>query len=246
MMLPALHAHRGASHAEPENTMAAFERAISEGADAIELDVRLSADGVAVVFHDGKLHRVTGAEGKVSSTSWAQLATLSVAGRERIPALVELVPFARRHQHPLNIELKPLARPADLVEACLPVLRELSELCAVLVSSFDPRALALVHQRLPGLRLALIFEDLTALTALGFLPEVDLHPRHDLIDASSLPRLLDRPRALRAWTVDEPQEARRLMRLEHPAASGTPAIDALITNRPGWLRTELSRATGAT
>lgn len=233
-----LHAHRGASHAAPENTLAAFALGVAEGADAIELDVRLSADGVPVVFHDDALARMTGAAGKVSETPWEALRALSVCG-EPIPALADLGAFARAHRIALNIEIKPTARPHVLTAACAPLLAELMELVPTLVSSFDPRVLGDLARRLPSLPLALIFEDPSALAMLAHLPPVDLHPRHDLIDASTLPRLFDVPRAVRAWTVDEVDAARRLLALEHPHAPGEPAVSALITNRPAQLRAAL-------
>ena len=62
--MPLIIAHRGASKHAPENTFAAFRRAIDAGADGIELDVRLAKDGVAVVFHDSSLKRIAGRKGK--------------------------------------------------------------------------------------------------------------------------------------------------------------------------------------
>jgi len=234
-----LHAHRGASHAAPENTLAAFTLAVAEGADAIELDVRLSADGVPVVFHDDTLARMAAVPGRVADLPWATLATLSVAG-EPIPRLDALVDFTRAHRVPLNVELKPTPHPLALSAACAPILAALMELVPTLVSSFDPRVLVDLHRRLPALPLALILEDLRALSALRFLPQVDLHPSHALIDAANLPVLLDVPRTLRAWTVDDVDVARRLMTLEHPHAPGQPAVGALITNRPAHLRAALT------
>lgn len=233
-----LHAHRGASHAAPENTLAAFALAVAEGADAIELDVRLSLDDVPVVFHDDTLTRMTGVAGSVAALPWEQLAALSIAG-EPIPRLIDLVDFVRAHPVALNVELKPTPRPQALAAACAPILGELMALVPTLVSSFDPRVLADLHRRLPTLSLALILDDLRALSALRFLPHVDLHARHDLIDAATLPILLATPRTLRAWTVDEPAVARRLLALAHPHAPDEPAVGALITNRPASIRAAL-------
>ena len=228
--LPALHAHRGASHLAPENTMRAFELAVSEGADALELDVRITSDDVPVIFHDDDLARMTTAAGRTASTSWSAFGDLR-AGGEPIPGLADLVAFARQHRLPLNIELKPTARPLALVAACEPILRELLTLVPTMVSSFDPRVLAMLHPRLPGLHLALIVENPKALAAIRLLPPVALHLRHDLIDAASLPSYRDVSSAIRAWTVDDAHEARRLLAL---------GITDLITNRPGPLRAELA------
>jgi len=231
---PALHAHRGASHAAPENTLRAFELAVVEGADALELDVRLSSDDVPVIFHDDDLLRMTGVAGKTAATSWSAFGELRVRG-ESIPAFADIVAFTRDHGLALNIELKPIAKPLALVAACEPILRELMALTDTMVSSFDPRVLAMLHARLPDLSLGLILEDVRALAALKMLPPVALHLRHDLIDVASLPMFLDLTKTLRAWTVDDPAVARRLMALDPPGV-----VAALITNRPGPLRAELN------
>lgn len=86
-------AHRGASSKAPENTMEAFEQTVREGADGIELDVHLSADGIPVVIHDSTLERVSGEIGLVHDRTLAQLKRLDVSnpipgyGIARIPAL---------------------------------------------------------------------------------------------------------------------------------------------------------------
>ncbi len=74
-------AHRGASGSAPENTMAAFELALRHGADAFELDVRLTADGVPVLLHDPTLDRTTNHSGPLSATSVAQLSEIDAGAR---------------------------------------------------------------------------------------------------------------------------------------------------------------------
>jgi glycerophosphoryl diester phosphodiesterase len=73
---PVIFAHRGASAHAPENTLAAFELALAQHADAIELDVKLSADGHVVVIHDPTVDRTTGSHGRVRDLSLAQLRSL--------------------------------------------------------------------------------------------------------------------------------------------------------------------------
>src|SRR5687768_6527959 len=74
--MPLIIAHRGASKHAPENTFAAFKRAIDAGADGIELDVRLAKDGVAVVFHDSTLKRIAGRKGKIEHYTSAELGSI--------------------------------------------------------------------------------------------------------------------------------------------------------------------------
>lgn len=235
----ALLAHRGASHAAPENTLSAFALGFDEGADGLECDLRLTSDGVPVVFHDDTLARMTGDPRPLAHTSSNELAGLR-AGGEPIPTLAELVAFVRArfsNGRPIvNLELKPLARPADLVAAVRPHLSALAEVADLVLSSFDPRALALLAAGpLPPHRLALLFDDPAALKALAFLPPVDLHPPASLVTADTLREWAAAHRVFRVWTVDDPAEAARLAAL----AVGSP-ISTLITNRPRAIRAALA------
>src|SRR6266511_793360 len=73
---PIVFAHRGASVHAPENTMSAFELALAQNADAIELDVKLSADGQAIVIHDPLVDRTTGSHGRVKDLPLRELRAL--------------------------------------------------------------------------------------------------------------------------------------------------------------------------
>src|SRR5512132_864966 len=94
---PVLFAHRGASAHAPENTLAAFELALAHQADAIELDVKLTADGHVVVIHDPTVDRTTGSQGRVKDLSLAQIRALEAGSffsekyrGEKIPTLEEV------------------------------------------------------------------------------------------------------------------------------------------------------------
>ena len=115
-------AHRGASGSAPENTMAAFGLAVRQGADAIELDVRLTADGVPVVLHDAMLDRTTSGQGPLGSLTLAQVQQLDAGAHftadrgqtfpfrgsgVRVPALAEVLrEFPRM---PILVEVKEIA-----------------------------------------------------------------------------------------------------------------------------------------
>src|SRR6185503_14444987 len=77
---PLILGHRGASAVAPENTLAAFSRAMSDGADGIEFDVRLSRDGVPVVIHDANLNRTAGVARRVSDLTAKELQEIDVGG----------------------------------------------------------------------------------------------------------------------------------------------------------------------
>ncbi len=283
---PTLIAHRGASLVAPENTQDAFDKALAEGADGLECDVRLSSDGEPIIFHDVDLERLTGQPGQLATKPWAELRQLRIRGPGagegaaqtilHLRDLVDLVglvglvappapaaPGALPNRHTtrsrrllINVELKPLKNHAPLVAACRPWFEALArspnpvdpvdpndpvdpvDRIELVISSFDPRVLAafaLAPLSAPH-RLALLFEDPNALGALRFLPPAtyDLHPEASLLTAATHAAWSSPGRRFRAWTVDDPIEARRLLTLD-------PTI-ALITNRPGPLAAELEEA----
>ena len=114
-MLTQVIAHRGSKGVRPENTLAAFKKAIEEGADGIETDVHLSKDGEMVIIHDETVDRTTNGTGRVFDHTLAELKQLSAGGsfsgryqNEKIPTLQEVVDLliAERYTGIFNLELK--------------------------------------------------------------------------------------------------------------------------------------------
>ena len=110
---PVIIAHRGFSEEAPENSLAAFHKAIEAEADMIELDVRLSSDGEFVVFHDKKLNRTSNGRGTLKKLAANELTELDNGSwfsrkysRERIPLLKDILPLTK-HGIAINIEIKP-------------------------------------------------------------------------------------------------------------------------------------------
>jgi glycerophosphoryl diester phosphodiesterase len=150
--LPLVVAHRGASADEPENTFPAFEAAIEAGADAVELDVRMSRDGQAVVIHDASVDRTTGGRGLVRDQSVRELKTYrmrsSSGERAEIPTLVEALTVLSGRVA-VDVEIKNLPGEPDhepdrerAVEATLRELDVSGFVGAVLISSFNPRSIS--------------------------------------------------------------------------------------------------------
>lgn len=157
-------AHRGASAEFPENTMAAFRRALEIGADRIELDVQLTRDGQVVVFHDATLERTTNGEGLLSSHTWEELAGLDAGlwkgpehRNEPIPRLDEVLRWSTSRM-PLNVELKVKGVGARaLVQATVALVRKHEAAEETLFSSFDPAAVTEVVQLCPESEVALLW-----------------------------------------------------------------------------------------
>jgi glycerophosphoryl diester phosphodiesterase len=157
-------AHRGASGTVPENTMAAFGRAVLVGADIIELDVRLTADGAIPVCHDAVVDRVTNGTGPVNRMTYGDLRRLNAGYRFTldggasypfrdsglyIPLLEEVL--EAWPNMPLNIELK--SSEPQLAQKLQQLLQRFGRLHdgSVLVSSFNHRALKRMRQQAPSL-----------------------------------------------------------------------------------------------
>lgn len=227
--------HRGVrAGPEAENTIAAFERALSEGAAAVELDVRLCATGEAVVFHDPDLKRATnGADMReVRHVAYSELASMHLFGAPQgAPLLRHVLELARDRGAGVNVEMKhDLTAAGPLVNE---VVHELGRATFdVLVSSFDPRLLGRIKARAPSTRIAL----LTTSERRWSLPLARLAARSRALHAVHLERtqvsanvvrvLQRRGVRIGVWTVNDANEARAMRKL---------GVDWLITDDPGAL-----------
>lgn len=221
--------HRGGRGPDwpTENTMASFERAVRERADALELDVRQCATGEVVVFHDPTLKRMSeGADlREVRNVPYLDLAT-----NHRVPLLRDVLAFCNDRHVGLNVEVKyDLVDRAQLVRAVVRVLDGFPFADAI-VSSFDPRILARMRMMRPRLRVAL----LTTTERKWSLPLARIGASPALVHAIHLERTQAKPRVIRGlekrgvhvavWTVNDPDEALSLRSL---------GVDWVITDSPG-------------
>jgi glycerophosphoryl diester phosphodiesterase len=160
-------AHRGFSGVAPENTIAAFKKAIDLGVDMIELDVHLSKDGQVVVIHDDTLNRTTNGKGKVANYTLNELKQLDAGSwfgnqfsGEKIPTLKEVLELTRG-QMLLNIELKigELGQYTmmDLTDRSLQEVEKTGVLNQVIFASFAPSAIDRIIGKNPKIPVALIY-----------------------------------------------------------------------------------------
>ena len=236
---PWVFGHRGARHAAPENTLAAFELALEEGADGIELDVRLDGDRSVVVLHDADLTRVTQGRDRrsVEAMTSAEVAEVDVGNGQRIPRLAEVLEWAERRGTRINVEIKSdVEHPAVLVSRVTRMLAARADSPRrILLSSFHPLIVAVCARRLPDVAVAWLVHDGQRIlrTAPGWrwLGAAAIHPEAKLLD----PRLLRSWRsddvAINTWTVNDPSEAVRLAQL---------GVDTLISDNPGRLLAALN------
>jgi glycerophosphoryl diester phosphodiesterase len=232
---PIIFAHRGASAHAPENTLAAFELALTQGADAIELDVKLSADKQAVVIHDATVDRTTGARGRVKDLSLVELRSLD-AGRffsekyisEKIPTLEEVFERVGRRTF-INVELTNYNSPRDrLVETVCTLVRKFGLQQRVMFSSFFASNLSKARGLLPevprGLLVVSGFLGAWARSfGFAFGKYQALHPYLNDVTPQQVQRVHRLNRRVHVWTVNAADDMRRLFRW---------GVDAIFTDDP--------------
>jgi glycerophosphoryl diester phosphodiesterase len=236
-------AHRGASTIAPQNTLTAFEEALQAGADGIEFDVRLSADGTPVVIHDAKVDTTTDGSGQVSDLTLAELKKLDAGASfdpgytgERIPTLEEVLETFGESLL-LNIELKGMdVFDRGLERAVIRLVKKHRLEHGVLLSSFNPVALRRVQKYAPRIATALLYAySPPPLLHVGRLliprPNAALHPHHTVLDEAHLDWARGQRIRVHVWTVDDPDDMRRFVRW---------GIDGIITNTPRVLQEVLA------
>ncbi len=228
---PLIIGHRGASADAPENTLAAFTLAQAQGADGIELDVQLSADGQVVIMHDTTVDRTTNGRGNVSDMTVAQLQTLDAGQGQTVPTLDEL--FETMGPHILyNVEMKPFAVDAErLATAVASRIRAHNLAAQVLVSSFNPLMVRRARQHLTAQTMVAHLWYKKQFKYKYLLAQAEAHhPQHGLVDAAYMAWARKQGWRVHTWAVDDPAEARRLIDL---------GVNGLITNKPQFLRESL-------
>ncbi len=236
---PMVVAHRGASSTHPENTLTSFEAALALGAPVLELDVRLSADGIPVVLHDPDLSRTTDGSGWVHELAFEQIqaANAGSADRpERIPAF-RTVLEAVSGRCGLAVEIKNIpGEPAyeyereAIVEAAIDEVQASAFRGPVLIISFNPRSIAASKRLTPTLPTGFLSTQAvdpdTALTHVLDAGHEFVFPGHRALVPAG-PAFVERAHRagvrVGTWTVDDRETFGRLLDWE---------VDAVATNHP--------------
>lgn len=156
--MTAVWAHRGASGYAPENTLAAFALAIEQGADGVELDVHLSADGEVVVCHDATVERTTSGTGRIADLTLAELQAFDAGGGERIPLLAEVFELLRPSGLLVNVELKTDQEGDEGIEqAVLDVIVAAGFDERTILSSFNHHSLKQAQKLAPEMPVGLLY-----------------------------------------------------------------------------------------
>lgn len=254
---PLIIGHRGSSKVAPENTLAAFKRAMQDGADGIEFDVRLSRDGVPVVIHDATLRRTGRIDARIASLSASELGATDVGSwfnrrfpqRARVEYAREVVPTLSRvferiaaRCRVLYVELKcEGCEITPLVERVVADVRAAGVESRVVIESFNLDVIREAKRLAPELRTAAAFEHQPECVFLS--PRSLLRKANAcLADELALQRPLVNRRTVEAaasaglrtvvWTVDQPSWIKRAIKI---------GLFAVITNDPAGMRAALNR-----
>lgn len=142
-------AHRGAMGVEPENTLRSFRRAVADGADEVELDLRLTRDGHLVVLHDTTVDRTTDGSGAICDLTFAEARTLDAGLGERIPTFDEVA-------EAVDIAIQAQVEVPEATDLVLAAIDRHDLLGRVIVTSFQPAILETVARTRPDVRRGLI------------------------------------------------------------------------------------------
>ncbi len=236
---PTIFAHRGASAYAPENTMAAFNLAIVQDADAIELDSKLTADGQVVVIHDDTVDRTTNGTGSVKSLSLADIQSLDAGSKfpplfkpEKIPSLAEVFETIGR-KILINVELKNYSSPMDdLAEKVVSLVKKFNLEDNVLISSFNLITLIQVRRVLDKVPLGLLtFTGLAELALrsklVRFGPLLALHSSYKDVTPYLILTAHQAKCRVHAYTVNQPEQIKALYEAR---------IDGIFTDHPQLAR----------
>jgi glycerophosphoryl diester phosphodiesterase len=248
---PAVFAHRGGGALAPENTVAAFERGLSLGADGIELDVHLSRDGLVVVHHDDTVDRTTDGTGRISDLTADELARLDAGYRFRneaghpfrrcgigVPRLAEVLSRFRGAR--VIIELKGgsalTGGSASLARATVDAVRAADAVDRVCIGSKWMRGLRVVRTMEPSIATSAAREEVRlALYRSWIRMSPRARARYDgfqvpetaegfrIVSPRFVAAVNRGGRAVQVWTVNSEDDARRLLGW---------GVQALITDRP--------------
>jgi glycerophosphoryl diester phosphodiesterase len=228
-------AHRGASAHAPENTLAAIAKAAELGADMVEIDLQMSADGVLVALHDADLSRATDGTGSVYARTVAELKQLDAGGGERIPTAEEVIACCRTHDLGIYFELK-IGFAADAV---VPLIRQHRIVEQVIIASFRPDWLADVRAADAAIRTAVLFGSLhvDAVALARAAGAQYVHPcwehqapePHRLLTPAWIAAVRHAGLGIISWHEERPSEIAALRRL---------GIDGICSNAPELLCAE--------
>lgn len=219
--------HRGYPLAEPENTISSFLRAFEAGATAVEMDVRVTADGHLVLMHDETVDRTTNGHGYIEKMTLRELKSLKVGGKEEVPTLSEAVK-AIKGKGGIDVDLKVSGYARELLNT----LKEVIDFVYITSESTD--ALSEILEEEPDVRTGLIFDE-NPYDKLEVAKELGVNaivPRLNLLERELVSLAKEGGLEVFVWTVNSEEEALKALSL---------GVDGLITDNPPLIADLLRR-----
>lgn len=224
-------AHRGASGLAPENTLAAFQKAIEFGADYSELDVTMTKDGEIILLHDDTLERTTNDSGNVWDHTFEELRQLDAGSwfgpefaREKLPTLDEVIDLVDGKMK-LNIEIKVSGHEPGIAEKVVETVRDKGFTKQCIITSFDRATVERVMEIAPEITVGFIFSEEQSFDVFKAKWPI-LSVKHKLVDEDFMEKAKASGRQVHVWTVNEEKDMRRFVAL---------GVDGIITNFPNRL-----------
>lgn len=231
---PLIIGHRGMSAPMPENTIGAFEQALAQGVQAIELDVLQCASGEPVVIHDPTLERLTGGADSraISSLCYRDLRRVDLGQGQRVPLLSEALALARERGASVNVELKRETPDRKaLIGAVARLVRIWDPSHPLLISSFDPAMLAAFRVAAPRIPVAYLIHRTWwtryALALPGSLGAQAVHIERVIAQPELVRKFKSKGYIVNVWTVNSAAEALDLSEL---------GVDGIISDLPGQIK----------
>jgi len=235
-------AHRGASGYAPENTMAAFRKALEMGAEMIEFDVHRTSDGKFVIMHDGETDRTTGVKGKIAEMTLEQIEQLDAGSwfskdftGEKVPTLSQVLEWAKGKIQ-VNIEIKSEGCEEEVVR----LINKLDTKNETIVTSFHHEFLKKIKELDPEIITGALIGDVKDEKQLDDIiaacaPNA-LNPRYINISKSNVKWAHTKGLAVNIYTVNDTISMQRLIKF---------GADGIITNYPDVLLTTIEKIKNA-
>lgn len=238
-MRPLVIAHRGASVAEPENTLRAFDLALHQGAQMIELDLQITRDGHVIVLHDEDLARTTDMQGLVAEMNLDEVRRADAGRGERVPTLKETLELARGRAR-LYLEIKDVRAGSETLR----VVRAMNCADDVLIASFDTVLMQRLSEEVHDVELGVIvglpslnadilrWRESFPWLALRAINYQVLSVQSELCFGFLVDKMREKGKTLYVWTVDSEKGFERMTER---------GVNGIVTNVPDKLIQYLSQ-----
>lgn len=230
-------AHRGASGYAPENTMAAFQKAVDHGMDYIELDIHLSKDNQLVIIHDDKVNRTTNGSGYVRNFTLEELKELDAGSKfnasfkgEKIITLEELLD-TMLHQIGIIIEIKEPEANAGIEEILAELIEQYNNTNNVIIQSMNFESMKKMHELLPKIPVAVLVsraEHPLSSQQLDDIADYATYVNYNIhyLRPRDVEEIHKRDKKVMAWTIRDPRKMQKALNL---------GVDGIITDYTKWI-----------